>query len=111
MENRPRVPDGVALKVELFRKMAGGRPVGPVLAAHARLSGEETPWSERDEMRWQDLFDDEAKEKLALIQSGEFAEQSFALRSSDAAEPAAPDDDNQEPSEVYEELPLWTEME
>ena len=62
-------------------------------------------------MRWQDLFDDEAKEKLALIQSGEFAEQSFALRSSAAAAPAAPDDDNKEPSEVYEELPLWTEME
>ena len=111
MENRPRVPDGVALRVELVRRMAGGRPVGPVLAAHARLSGEETPWAERDEMRWQDLFDDEAKEKLALIQSGEFAEQSFALRSSDTAEPAAPDDDNKEPSEVYEELPLWTEME
>ena len=111
MENRPRVPDGVALKVELFRKMAGGRPVGPVLAAHARLSGEETPWSERDEMRWQDLFDEETKEKLALVQSGEFSEQAFALRSGDAPEPAASDDDSREPSEVYEELPLWTEME
>lgn len=111
MENRPRVPDGVALRVELFRKMAGGRPVGPVLAAHARLSGEETPWSERDEMRWQDLFDDATKERLALVQSDDFSEQLFALRSGDAAESAAPDDDRQEVSEVYEELPLWTEKE
>ena len=109
MESRPRVPDGVALKVELLRRMAGGRPIGPVLAAHARLAGEEPPWGERDEMRWNDLFEDKDKESLALLGTAEFDERSFDFAKAKPEEelPETADEADEEPAESYDELPLW----
>lgn len=113
MENRPRVPDGVPLKVELFRRMAGGRPVGPILAAHARLAGEETPWTERDEMRWADLFTEQDKEKLALVKEGGFDERTFDFGvKQPQVESEEPEEEGEpEPSACYEELPLWPQGE
>lgn len=108
MESRPRVPDSVALKVDLFRRWIGGRPVGPMQATHAILSGDETPWTERDEMRWNDMLTDEDREKTALVTEGKHDARSFEVRPIGGDEKKTEEEELPlEPSEFYEALPLW----
>lgn len=110
MESRPRVPDDVSLRVDLFRRWAAGRPVGPMLAAHAALSGD-APWSERDEMRWNDMFTEDDLKQWTLVREGRHNARVFALTAADAVAEEAVEvsetPDSLEESSYYDALPLW----
>lgn len=111
MESRPRVPDAVSLKVDLFRRWSNGRPFGPILAAHAIVAGE-VPWSERDEMRWNDMLTDEDRAAFALVHENKHDPQYFAVQPLGATEQEAEEpalQEKQELSEFYEPLPVWQE--